>query len=100
MKLDDRPVIDQLLNPTPLNTVREVQDDMEEWIPMGTGVALAQVVEILRAEVKSLDLDLSERTLEALDDALFCAAEGVVDWAAGIADAAVTEMSERLEARL
>ena len=31
MKLDDRPVIDQLLNPTPLNHLYEVQDEMFDW---------------------------------------------------------------------
>ena len=32
MILDDRPVIDQLLNPTPLNTVEEVAGEMRKWL--------------------------------------------------------------------
>lgn len=32
MKLDDRPVIDQLLNPTPLNVLYDVQDDLMTWL--------------------------------------------------------------------
>lgn len=100
MKLDDRPVIDQLLNPTPLNILEDVRAGMAEWIPMGEQTAVDQVLGILRAEVKALDLDLSERTLDDLDESLRLAAAGAVEWAAGIGDAAVTEMSERLEARL
>ena len=100
MKLDDRPVIDQLLNPTPLNILEDVRSDMLEWIPMGEQTAVDQVLEILRAEVKALDLDLSDRTLGDLDESLKLAAAGAVEWAAGIGDAAVNEMSDRLEARL
>lgn len=100
MKLDDRPVIDQLLNPTPLNILDDVREGMLEWIPMGEQAARDEVLEILRAEVKALDLDLSGRTLDELDETLKLAAAGVVEWAAGIGDAAVAEMSERLEARL
>lgn len=100
MKLDDRPVIDQLLNPTPLNVLGQVVADMGDYTPPRARTIADDVLRLLRDEVKALDLDLSERTLEALDEALSLAAEGVVDWAAGIADAAVTEMGERLEARL
>lgn len=32
MKLDDRPVIDQLLNPTPLNILYEVAEDLADWM--------------------------------------------------------------------
>ena len=32
MKLDDRPVIDQLLEPTPLNHLYEVQDEAYTWL--------------------------------------------------------------------
>ena len=32
MKLDDRPVIDQLLDPTPISRVYEVQDEMFAWL--------------------------------------------------------------------
>ena len=32
MKLDDRPVIDQLLNPTPLNVVHEVAGKMHDHV--------------------------------------------------------------------
>lgn len=32
MKLDDRPVIDQLLNPTPLNHLYEVAEDVADWM--------------------------------------------------------------------
>jgi hypothetical protein len=32
MKLDDRPVIDQLLNPTPLNILEDVAAELDNWL--------------------------------------------------------------------
>lgn len=32
MKLDDRPVIDQLLDPTPLSTLEDVAAEMHKWL--------------------------------------------------------------------
>lgn len=59
MKLDDRPVIEQLLNPTPLNVLIELHKHYVEWVlnQKGEGMTAAQV-------------EASLRTLDAFADAL------------------------------
>lgn len=45
MKLDDRPGIEQLLNPTPLNVVQDLRADYYEWVlnQEGEGMTTDQV---------------------------------------------------------
>lgn len=100
MKLDDRPVIDQLLNPTPLNILDEVVADMEEYLPPRAHAIAADVLRVMRDEVKALNLDLSTETLDALDDALRFGIDGLTDHMGGVVWETVSELDERLSGRL
>lgn len=61
MKLDDRPVIDQLLAPTPLNLIDELHAHHVEWVlnQEGEGMTAAQV------EASLTTLDQFVNALEA-----------------------------------
>lgn len=100
MKLDDRPVIEQLLNPTPLNILEDAREEMRAHLDnqeVDTGKA---VLAILRDAIKELDLDLSADTLDRLDKTLEYAADDVAAWIIDLAGEAVGEMSDYLGARL
>jgi hypothetical protein len=100
MKLDDRPVIDQLLNPTPLNILEDVVADMQEYLPPRARTIADDVLWTLREELKLLDLDLSAETLERLDDVLLTGVDALTDHMGGVVWETVSEMDDRLSGRL
>lgn len=82
MILDDRPVIDQLLNPTPLNHLHEARELAIRTLDEREAEMSRNFLELLRESVKELDLDLSADTLARLDSALESVGDEVAqDWA-------------------
>lgn len=100
MKLDDRPVIEQLLNPTPLNILAEVHAESRSAVDGQEHITAKSVLDVLRQEVDGLGLDLSPATLADLDAALSCAADELAEMVSSNAYDAVDEFVAALGARL
>ena len=100
MKLDDRPVIDQLLNPTPLNHLHEAREAATRDLDKGEAQLATDITGLLRERVKELDLDLSADTLDRLDSALESVGDEVAESYAEVQYEALGILVSHLEARL
>lgn len=100
MKLDDRPVIDQLLNPTPLNIVHEVEAHMDTLID-GSEYALVTVFDTALAESLGwLRSHLEGDARDKLTDTLHTLAGDLADAECSRRQALMELMAREMEARL
>lgn len=100
MKLDDRPVIEQLLNPTPPNIVHEVEAHMDTLID-GSEYALVTVFDVALAESFGwLRAFLDDDAKERLTDTLHTLAADLADAECSRRQALMELMTRELEARL
>lgn len=100
MKLDDRPVIEQLLNPTPLNIVEDVAVHMSTLID-GSEYALVEVLDVALGQSLSwLRTHLGDDERAKLNDALHTLAGDLADAECSRRQALMDLMARELEARL
>lgn len=102
MRLDDRPVIDQLLNPTPLNLLHEVEEHMNTLID-GSEYALGDALWVTLSEELAWlrpSPDDGEEEWERFEKSLSNLAGLLADGECSRRQALMELMTREMEARL